>query len=169
MSINKACLVLNASYEPVAIIKARRAITLMVKDVARCEESYGREVYPGIELPSVIRLYEYKKIPIRLSVAKRKNILSRDRNRCQYCQKKFHPSDLTLDHIIPQSKGGRGTWDNLVASCGPCNHRKADRTPEEAGMKLAHKPRSLSIHTSRYLLRLVGLEEDKTWEKYLYA
>jgi 5-methylcytosine-specific restriction endonuclease McrA len=167
--VNKAVLVLNASYEPVSISSARRALTLMVKGAAHVEEHYGREVYPGILLPCVIRLRNYKRIPIRVSVLTRKNIYARDRHICQYCGDKFDPRRLTLDHIVPESRGGPFSWSNLVACCVPCNRRKADRTPEEAGMALLHKPRPMSVHTSRYILRLVGLEEDARWAKYLYV
>ena len=76
---------------------------------------------------------------------------------------------LTLDHILPESRGGPWAWDNLCACCVFCNRVKGDRTPEEAGMELLRVPGRLTIHTSKYLLRLVGLEEDKKWEKYLYT
>ena len=167
--ISKAVLVLNASYEPVSISSARRAITLIVKGAAHIEEHYGKEVYPGIYLPCVIRLRNYKRIPIRVSVLTRSNIYARDRYICQYCGLKFDAKRLTLDHIIPESRGGPFSWHNLVACCVPCNRKKADKTPEESGMVLLHKPRPMTIHTSRYILRLVGMEEDDRWQKYLYA
>ncbi len=167
--IKKPCLILSAAYEPLAITTARRAITLMVKEAAWGVQDYGKEVYPGIMLPSVIRLRQYRHIPVRVSVLTRKNIYSRDHHICQYCGVKFDPRRLTLDHVIPKSKGGKGNWENLVAACHVCNHRKADRTPEEAGMKLLHKPKSMTIHTSRFLLRQIGLEEDTRWAEYLYV
>lgn len=169
MSINRACLVLNASYEPVSISSARRAITLLVKGAAHIEEDYGREVYPGLMLPSVIRLRNYRHIPMRITVLTRKNIYARDHNTCQYCGVKQSPMKLTLDHIIPESKGGRFSWDNLVAACTPCNRQKADKSLEESGMMLLHRPRPMTVHTSRYLIRLIGMEEDKRWAKYLYC
>jgi len=167
--VNKAVLVLNASYEPVSISSARRALTLVVKGAAHVEEDYGREVYPGIQLPCVIRLRQYKRVPMRVTVLTRKNIYARDHYTCQYCAQKFAPINLTLDHIMPESRGGRFSWDNLVACCQKCNRKKADRTPEEAGLVLLHKPRPMTVHTSRYLIRLIGLEEDSRWAKYLYA
>ena len=170
MSINRACLVLNSSYEPVQIAPARRALTLMSKGAVVVEETYGeKEIYPGIYLPSVVRLRHHVKIPYRMTVLTRKNLYTRDRNQCQYCGKKQQPSDLTLDHIIPESRGGKWGWENLVAACTPCNRKKANRTPEEAGMTLLHKPRPSTLHTSRYMLRLIGLAEDRTWEKYIFA
>jgi 5-methylcytosine-specific restriction endonuclease McrA len=169
VSIHRACLVLNASYEPVSISSARRAITLLVKGAAHIEEHYGREVYPGIWLPSVIRLRNYRHIPMRITCLTRKNIYARDHNMCQYCGHKFNPKFLTLDHIIPESKGGPFSWHNLVACCVKCNRRKADKSLEESGMTLLHKPRPMTLHTSRFLIRLIGLEEDRNWHKYLYT
>ena len=177
--INKAVLVLNASFEPVSITRAKNALKLLVKGSAVCEEDYGVEVYPGIPLPCVIRLRNYKKIPIRISVLTRPNIYARDRYLCQYCGAKEGSTRLiagkptkvilTLDHILPESRGGGFFWDNLCACCVFCNRKKGDRTPEEAGMPLLHVPGRLTIHTSRYLLRLVGLEEDARWSRYLFS
>lgn len=177
--INKAVLVLNASYEPVSITRAKNALKLLVKGCAVAEEDYGVEVYPGIPLPSVIRLRNYKKIPIRISILTRANIYARDHYLCQYCGAKegttrtLHGKPtkviLTLDHILPESRGGGFFWDNLCSACRECNLRKGDRTPEEAEMPLLRIPGRLSIHTSRYLLRLVGLSEDAQWSKFLYG
>lgn len=177
--INKAVLVLNASFEPVSITRAKNAIKLLVKGAAVSEEDYGVEVYPGLPLPCVIRLRNYKKIPIRISILTRPNIYARDRYLCQYCGAKEGSTRiingkptkvvLTLDHVLPESRGGGFHWDNLVACCKFCNLKKGDRTPQEAGMELLHIPRMLTMHTSRMLLRLVGLEEDNRWAKYLYA
>jgi hypothetical protein len=167
--VNKAVLVLNASYEPVSISSAKRALTLIVKGAAQTEEDYGVEVYPGIPLPCVIKLKNYKRIPIRVSILTRKNIYARDRYICQYCGGKFDPRHLTLDHILPESRGGPFAWDNLVSCCTPCNRKKGDRTPQEAGMTLLNIPGRMSVHTSRYILRLIGLEDDARWRKYLYA
>ena len=177
--INKAVLVLNSSFEPVSITRAKNALKLLVKGSAVAEEDYGVDVYPGLPLPCVIRLRNYKKIPIRISILTRPNIYARDRYLCQYCGAKegstrmVHGKPekvvLTLDHILPESRGGPWTWDNLCACCVQCNRNKGDRTPEEAGMELLHIPGRLTIHTSRMLLRLVGLTEDGKWAPYLYS
>jgi 5-methylcytosine-specific restriction endonuclease McrA len=177
--IKKAVLVLNASFEPVSICRAKNALKLLVKGAAVAEEDYGVDVYPGLPLPCVIRLRNYKKIPIRISILTRPNIYARDRYLCQYCGAKEGSTKivngkptkvvLTLDHVLPESRGGPWAWDNLVSCCRNCNLRKGDRTPEEADMPLLHVPGRLTLHTSRYLLRLVGLEEDARWAKYLYA
>lgn len=123
--INKAVLVLNASYEPVSITRAKNALKLLVKGSAVAEEDYGVEIYPGIALPCVIRLRSYKKIPIRISILTRANIYARDHYRCQYCgakegstiQVNGKPQKvvLTLDHVLPASRGGPFSWDNITA------------------------------------------------------
>jgi 5-methylcytosine-specific restriction endonuclease McrA len=164
---NAAVLVLNSSFEPISIRSARRALTLVVKDRAVIQEHTGREVAKGIMFPSVIRLKEFRYIPIRPQIVSRKNIFLRDRNICQYCWKHFSTAELTLDHIMPRSRGGKDTWVNLCACCQKCNKFKADRTPEEAGMTLLHTPRPASIHTSRFILKMLGAE-DESWRPYLY-
>jgi 5-methylcytosine-specific restriction endonuclease McrA len=160
-------LVLNASYEPVNITRARRAVVLLVKGAAVIEEAHDRLVHAGIKLPCVIRLRQYRRLPGRVQALKRRNILMRDGNTCQYCGQKFTSGELELEHVIPRSRGGKSTWENLVAACRDCNKRKADRTPDEAGMKLLRRPRAVTIHTSRAFLRLMGSGEEK-WRKYLY-
>ena len=160
-------LVLNASYEPVNITRARRAIVLLLKEVAVVEEAHDRFVHVGLQLPCVIRLHQYRRLPARLQTLSRKNILMRDGNICQYCGVSFSGNELELEHVIPRAQGGQSTWENLVAACRTCNSRKANRTPGEAGMKLLRKPRVVTIHTSRAFLRQVGSTEEK-WRKYLY-
>jgi 5-methylcytosine-specific restriction endonuclease McrA len=164
---NTPVLVLNASYEPIQIANVKRAVKLVVKDAAEIEAHKGREIYPGIFLPTVVRLKRHKHIPHRVQVMSRKNIYLRDKYVCQYCYKKFPPSELTLDHILPQSKGGRSTWENLATCCRSDNLSKADRTPEEAGMVLLKRYRPLNIHTSRHVLRSIG-ENNESWRKYLF-
>jgi 5-methylcytosine-specific restriction endonuclease McrA len=137
-------LVLNASYEPIHVTAVKRAVVLVLKGVARTEEeNHGILHSPSLTLPvpSVIRLMEYRRIPRQTRALSRKNILLRDRNTCQFCGRVFPASDLTLDHVIPRSRGGTTSWDNLVASCYRCNNIKGDRTPEEAGLRLVRKPR----------------------------
>ena len=160
-------LVLNRSYEPIAICAVRRAICMLINGVARLEESHDRLIWRDMRTPSVISLSEYRKVPVRRHIVSRKNILLRDRYTCQYCHVKFPPIKLTLDHVYPKSRGGQATWENLVASCHPCNHRKRNRTPEEAGMELLHQPRAMTLHAARNLMRAMG-EEDPKWRKYLY-
>lgn len=160
-------LVLNASYEPVNITGARRAIVLLVKGAAVVEEAHDPYVHVGLQLPCVIRLRQYRRVPVRVQVLSRKNVLIRDGYTCQYCGEKLPGHLLTLDHVIPSSRGGKSRWENLVAACEPCNRRKANRTPEEVGMVLLRAPRQMTIHTSRAVMRLLGSDEEK-WKKYLF-
>ena len=153
---NTAVLVLNASYEAINVISAKRAFTSVVKGIATVEETSGAMIRTGrlsLPVPAVIRLLEYRRIPRRTRMLSRKGILARDRHTCQYCLEPSSPSKLTLDHIVPRSRGGANSWENLVACCFRCNNRKGDRTPDEAGMPLARYPKPFSIHTSRHLLR----------------
>lgn len=168
--LQKPVLVLNASYEPINICAARRALVLVLKGVASTEETSGLQVHSSrrtVRVPSVIRLLEYRRIPHQTRALSRKNILMRDRYTCQYCLKIMPAGELTLDHVIPRSRAGESAWENLVACCHHCNNRKGSRTPEEAGMKLARQPRPFSLHTSRHLMRLLG-KSDEQWRKYLF-
>jgi 5-methylcytosine-specific restriction endonuclease McrA len=163
-------LVLNTSYEPVNVCTERRAIVMIFKGVARVEEHNGHMLHSprmSIRAPSVIRLTEYIHIPFERRSLSRKNILLRDHSTCQYCNRHQSPSELTLDHVLPRSRGGESSWDNLVACCKKCNHKKGNRTPEEAGMSLLRRPRSFSLHVNRQIMRYLG-RADQTWRKYLF-
>ncbi len=169
-SMHAPVLVLNASYEPINVCAARRAIVLVLKGIAITEEVNGHELHAArivMRIPSVIRLLEYRRIPHQSRSLSRKNILLRDRNTCQYCGTALGSGELTLDHVTPRSRGGASTWENLVACCHVCNHKKGNRLPVEAGMKLLREPRAFSLHTSRHLMRLMGRSDDK-WRKYLF-
>ena len=166
----KPVLVLNASYEPINVCGARRALVLVLKGVAAAEEQSPHCVHSSraaVRLPSVIRLLEYRRIPHQTRSLSRKNILMRDRYTCQYCQRPLPSGELTLDHVIPRSRSGETAWENLVACCHSCNNRKGNRTPDEAGMRLTKPPRPFSLHTSRHLMRLLG-RSDAQWRKYLF-
>ena len=164
-------LVLNASYEPINICGARRALVLVLKGVARTEEEQGAILHAArvrMPMPSVIRLLEYRRIPHQTRALSRKNILLRDRNTCQYCAVVLHSSELTLDHVQPRSRGGLSTWENLVACCHSCNRRKGNQLLHELhDMKLLREPRPFSLHTSRHIMRMIG-HSDQKWRKYLY-
>jgi len=163
-------LVLNATFEPINVTAARRALVLVLKGVAQAEEHGQAEVHTvksAMKVPSVIRLLAYRHIPQQTRALSRKNILLRDRNTCQFCGRSLPASQLTLDHVVPRSRGGHSTWENLVACCYQCNNHKGDRTPEEAGLHLVRRPRPFTLHTSRQLMRLIGRQDEK-WRKYLF-
>ncbi len=165
--IRRMVLQLNNAYEPLTIVRPRKALTLLTKGKAVVVVPTSIEIYPGIFLPSVIRLLTYPKRPYRRPIPSRKNIFSRDGNRCMYCGARSPKVVLELEHIIPRSRGGLNSWENLVAGCHACNQRKADRTPEEAGMKLIHKPLPATVHTHVHVLMQLGSEVNE-WGQYLW-
>src|ERR1700752_1103738 len=133
-ALHAPVLVLNASYEPINVCAARRALVLVLKGVAMMEGANGHLLHAArvtMRVPSVIRLLEYRRIPHQTRALSRKNILLRDRNTCQYCGKALASSELTLDHVVPRSRGGSSTWENLVACCHACNRHKGNQFPPE--------------------------------------
>ena len=168
MSLNRLVLVLNASYEPINICAARHALTPVFKGAAVVEEVSNRVVRTSkisIPVPDVIRLVRYRRVPRQNRSVSRKGILLRDGFACQYCHRRYAAGDLTLDHALPRSRGGTSVWENLVACCLPCNNRKGNRTPQEAGMVLAKPPRQISIHAKRRLMA----GNETAWNQYLFC
>ncbi len=157
-------LVLNASYEPLNITSWRRAIVLVLKDKAESVENNGKYIYPDFPLPSVIRLLHYVRVPYKEIPLTRRNLFFRDAHTCQYCR--YKGDDLTLDHVVPRSRGGGDTWENLVTACVRCNVKKGNRTPKEAEMPLPKRPSqphsSLYFEIGKYLERGTNPE----WQKY---
>lgn len=162
--LNGHVLVLNKSWVAVNVATARRALTLLYQGHARavhpCDYSLydfeawcaltalhaggeGRYVHTPsvrIRLPEVIILAAFNSFIRREVPFTRRNVFARDDHRCQYCGRKFSRQELTIDHVLPRSRGGRDTWENLVLACVKCNVRKGSRTPDEAGMPLVRKP-----------------------------
>lgn len=134
-------LVLNAGYEALGLASVKRAVILVMNGTAEVVEESGEYLrtpsrpYP---VPSVVRLKRLIRRPPGRLALNRRNILRRDGYTCQYCGR--HGGELTVDHVVPKSRGGRGTWENLVTACRNCNLKKKNRTPEEAGMRLAKRP-----------------------------
>ena len=170
-------LVLNASYEPINVCAARRALVLVLKGVAMTEEENGHFLHSArvaVRLPSVIRLLEYRRIPHQSRALSRQNIQLRDPNTSQNFGSVLSSGGQTLDHLTPHrvlavqpGRVGSSTWENLVACCHTCNRSKGNQTPVEAGMKLMREPRAFNLHTSRHIMRLMGRSDDK-WRKYLF-
>lgn len=162
-------LVLNASYEPLNVVSVRRAIVLLLKEKAELLEAAEAQIRSErmtFRRPLVIRLVMYVKIPRRLLTLPltRRNVLKRDNYTCQYCGERMDKSDLTLDHVVPRSRGGQHSWENLVTACAPCNRRKGDNLPGEIGLKLLRNP-----YKPRYLaLTLVSDAAPAAWTKYMY-
>ncbi|MDQ0786194.1 5-methylcytosine-specific restriction endonuclease McrA [Streptomyces sp. B3I7] len=134
-------LVLNASFEPLSTVTLNRAVVLVLQAKAVVEQAHPglrmRGALVDIPAPRVIRLCRYVRVPFRRQAPwSRRGVLVRDRHRCAYCGGRA----TTVDHVVPRSRGGEDTWLNTVASCAEDNHRKADRTPEQAGMPLLTRP-----------------------------
>lgn len=157
-------LVLNASYEPLNICSWRRAIVLLMKGKAEQIEHNGKLIYADFPLPTVIRLRSYVKIPYKEISLSRRNVLHRDSYMCQYCGDRRH--DLTIDHIVPRSKGGTDTWENVVAACLKCNVKKGDRTPKEANMVLMVSPRRPPSHV-HFEISKHAANGEFSWKKYV--
>lgn len=159
-------LLLNASYEPLAVVPLRRAVILLLRERAEIVAARdGRAVTSGggsrLPYPSVIRLVRYVRVPYRTTMAvSRKRVLARDHQRCAYC----HRRATTIDHVVPRARGGPDSWENLVAACESCNTAKGSRTLDELGWKLAFTPSA----PTRVEWLLVGFARiDESWQPYL--
>ena len=159
-------LVLNASYEPLNITTWKRATVLMLKGKAESlEADASRMVRPDTMLPTVIRLRHFVRVPYRELALTRKNILQRDQNSCQYCG--YRGDKLSIDHVIPRSRGGLHIWENVTTACFPCNLTKGNRTPQEALMPLKANPRrplgNLSFEANKHICS----GKHNEWKKYV--
>jgi 5-methylcytosine-specific restriction endonuclease McrA len=163
-------LLLTQGYEPIQIISWQRAITLLALDKVEVVEEYDAQIRaPSIivRVPAVVRLrkaFRRHAKPVKFS---RVNIYARDRHRCQYCAVKCTIAELTYDHVVPRSKGGRTSWENIVSACYACNRRKANRTPAEAGMKLLAPPARPSWMPS-VQIRVSARSVPDAWRDYVY-
>src|SRR5262245_41560024 len=169
-ALEASVLVLNKLFMAVHIISVRRAFCLLCKDLAEVvsledgqfatydfetwrevseyrakhfrqeDDDWVRTASSEIQVPRVIRLMGYDKLPKQTVKFNRRNIFARDNNQCQYCGRRFPTNELSLDHVIPRSQGGQSTWDNIVCACVKCNVKKGGRTPKQAHMSLIRKP-----------------------------
>jgi 5-methylcytosine-specific restriction endonuclease McrA len=195
-ALDNSVLVLNKHYAAIHVISVRRAFGLLYRNLAEvitCENdqylSYDfaswREVSEvrlqfepekydwvhcvrfQIAVPRIVRLLIYDHLPRQSVKFNRRNIYARDRSRCQYCGKKFTPAELSLDHVLPRTLGGKTTWENIVCACLACNVRKGGRTPEQASMKLISvpiKPRRSPVITLR-----LSSAKYASWKQFLDA
>jgi 5-methylcytosine-specific restriction endonuclease McrA len=169
-ALDASVLVLNRLFMAVHVISVKRAFCLLCKELAEVialedgtfvgydfttwrelsefrarhfrqeDDDWVRTSSTEIQVPRVIRLLTYDKLPRQTVKFNRRNIFARDHNQCQYCGRKFVTSELSLDHVIPRSQGGLTTWENIVCACVGCNVRKGGRTPKQAHMSLIRKP-----------------------------
>lgn len=159
-------LVLNASYEPLNITSWRRAVGLLLKGKAESLEVNGeRWIRPDHLQPTVIRLRQFVRVPYRQVPLTRRNIFHRDDHTCQYCG--CGHTTLSIDHVLPRSRGGSDTWENVATACLPCNVRKANRTPREAAMPLIRQPRRPSSSLGFEARRQISAGLHGEWAKYV--
>ena len=193
-SLDARVLVLNKFYMAVHVVSVRRAFCLLFKDLAEVitiddgrhmsfnfaswrevsqartfyrhpDDDFIRTVHFEIQVPRIIRLISYDRLPRHRVKFNRRNLFARDGNRCQYCGKKFATAGLSLDHVLPRSRGGLATWDNIVCACLRCNVRKGGRTPREAGMKLIRTP--IEPRTSPVVSLTLSNRKYKSWKAFL--
>jgi 5-methylcytosine-specific restriction endonuclease McrA len=193
-ALDASVLVLNRVYSAIRIVDARRAFTLLSKeiaevishedgafhnydfatwaDIAELQREFESEKHEWVRTPSttlavpkIIRLFSYDRRPSIEIRLNRRNIYARDGNLCQYCGKKFNTKELSLDHILPRVQGGEDSWTNLVCSCVRCNARKGGRTPRQAGMRLIQKPRKPRRNPAIKLK--VGSRRYDSWKAFL--
>ena len=147
-------LVLNASFEPIHFANWKRAILLVWKEKAT------------VIAEGVIRLVNFVRVPfLRPEIPTRKLLFKRDNYTCQYCGKNSSPEKLTVDHVIPSSRGGGNDWNNVLTCCSPCNLRKGNKTPKEAGMKPLRKP---STPFNKIAVELAHAN-NPTWKEYAFT
>ena len=193
-ALDASVLVLNRFYMAVHVISVRRAFCLLFKELAEVitiddgrymsfnftswrevseararfrepDDDFIRTVQFEIQVPRIIRLLTYERFPRPKVKFNRKNLFARDGNRCQYCGKKFPTTELSLDHLVPRSRGGRATWDNIVCACVRCNVRKGGRTPREAGMRLIRD--AVEPKTSPVLSLKLSHRKYRSWKAFL--
>jgi 5-methylcytosine-specific restriction endonuclease McrA len=144
MSADARTLLLNSTYEPLKVISWQRAVTLRWLGKVEVVRTYDRDIRSvtfKVRMPAVVRLLRFirrKRPQISFS---RRNLFARDKSCCQYCGGRHDSSELTYDHVLPRSRGGRTEWTNIVTCCVDCNRRKGGRTPDEAGMRLLRSPK----------------------------
>ncbi len=167
-------LVLNSTYEPMVIVNWRRAVRLLFQEKVEVLAEYDREIRSvtmAIKVPSVVRLRRYVRHhrfhrQIKFS---RPNIYARDSYRCQYCGDRLPAHDLTYDHVIPVSRGGVKSWENIVTCCVPCNRIKADQTPDEAGLRLLKRPKAPSGFSYKIHLLMNHSKAPESWKNYIFC
>lgn len=164
-------LLLNATYEPMDVVNWRRAMTLWCQGKVEIIETHDREVHAvsfSFKLPAVVRLLRFVRSRRRTEVRfSRANIYTRDHYTCQYCTKTFSTHDLTFDHVIPVSRGGKRSWENIVTCCIRCNRRKGSHLLSEVGMSLMRAPIK-PPYTPIFRITVGIRKTPENWRDYLY-
>jgi 5-methylcytosine-specific restriction endonuclease McrA len=169
MMINAPVLVLNQNYEPLNVCDIRRAFRLLGAEKAELLERNHQVIHTptlAIHAPSVIRLQYHVKRPQPRVKLSRREVFSRDKHTCQYCGAVSR--SLTIDHVVPKHRGGRHEWENLVAACRSCNHRKGGKTLTEARMSLLREPRAPRADVRYRFGGYLADERNDAWRNYLF-
>lgn len=194
-ALDASVLVLNRLYMAIHVVSVRRAFTLLCKELAEVvhidddgmwnsydfeswrdisalkmdfkepHSDWIRTVTFEIQVPRIIRLHRYDRIPKQPVKFNRRNVFARDENRCQYCGKRFPTNELTLDHVLPRSQGGQTTWENIVCACVDCNVKKGGRTPEQAHLRMVKRP--VRPKTSPAINIKLGSAKYQSWKAFL--
>ena len=193
-ALDARVLVLNRLYMAIRVVSARRAFSLLVRDIAEVihvedgqyanydflswteiselqrefepdKHEWVRTVRLHIAVPRIIRLYGFDRLPKQRVTLNRRNLFARDGNRCQYCGVRFRTSELSIDHVVPRAQDGGETWENLVCACVKCNLRKGGRTPEQAKMRLVRQPKT-PVRNPMITMRL-GQDRYASWKAFL--
>lgn len=167
---NEQTLVLGVDMRPTNVVPWWEAVAMLFKnqvEVIAEHDAIARSSYLVIKVPAVVRLLRAFKRDRKPAKFSRVNIYARDGYRCQYCAKKCAMSELTYDHVLPRSQGGKTTWTNIVSCCSACNESKAGRTPEQAKMRLRKKPVQ-PIGTPAVMIRISRESAPQAWRDFLY-
>ena len=159
---------LDSAYRPIEVIDAIEALVMCIVGKAIPVETYQKKISSpskSFDLPAVIVLKTVVKFRFTTVACNRKNIVWRDNNQCQYCANYFPSDKLTMDHVLPKSRGGQNTWENLVAACTKCNQKKGSRTTKESGMHPLKKP----VRPKANILRTLSKNQiSELWKEYLW-
>lgn len=169
VSLESTTLLLSQGFEPLGVISWQRAICLLSLGKVDVVEEYDRAIRSmnlTIKMPAVARLRHHFRRPRHHIQFRRQYVLARDGWRCQYCGQRRAGHELTLDHVIPRSRGGARGWDNMVTCCIPCNRRKADQAPQQAGLRLKRQPARPTWFPA-ILVRLYAQSAPALWRDYL--
>jgi 5-methylcytosine-specific restriction endonuclease McrA len=164
---NTGVLKLDSAFKPIEVVSWQEAVVLTWLNKAYAVEYSNKWVHSAtqsFQVPSVIALFRYIDEKFFRLPCTRKNVLLRDENRCQYCAEQFAEAELTLDHVIPRSKGGRSTWENIVAACKGCNQKKRDYWIENAPVSLIRRPKAPSY---RSIIKKRIEKTNLSWREYL--
>ena len=182
--LSRPTLVLNRNWQPVGVMTVAKALVKVFSEKARIvdpadyrlytwedwsqlapasDEPVVRTYHDRLRVPEVVTLTSYDRVPINAVTFSRRNVFKRDRFTCQYCGRQPGSDELTIDHVLPRAQGGASTWTNCVLACVACNAAKADRTPQQAGMRLSKEPQR-PVWRPMYAARGVAID---SWQKFV--